>query len=847
MKNKKILLLFSSVLLLNACQNGTASSESQSGYSSDVADYENSSGTEDSSLANEEKIRDVISKINEASEANSLTVEYVEKDSNDNEVSLKDIYTPEYAFFGYSQEGYLLLDSYNKKLGDKLVYNFSYDEKGNVQVGNAVTYYDNNDNLVGVNSVSDMNFLTLLKKGNTSLNEGQGLQEDDFECDGEEVYVLDEDVLAYMCRFMGYQYGDSETRIADVSFFLDGDTLNFNFYYQPDSDSSATSLLLTGKIVSLNNTKDEKLAKFVADYELPSKTLSDTVKNLLSKDVVGFDSVLKYYSSNKWNEYGKVSVTSSIDKDNRKNDIISYDVEDEVNDEKYSYVLSKGALDLSIGGLSAIDHYVDGKNQEKTADFQKGNFSWGNGIFSFQDEMDVESFLGDDGNNFLYYGLNADRLLESYSALTVLTDIIIRECFKITLNIVNNSLVINSYVNGYVASPEGDETELKLLVTSTLKEEASISMPSSFTEETEDSKKVSSAIDHLKEESWTANGYAISPSTGLASQHLPTTNYYYKKDEYYIQDWANRTRGSLNGTIYNRQGYKQVEGGIIPFSITKASNTSGVANPGDAVTTATEIDTTHHLYDYFGFDFDAKVFEKGEEENTYVLKDGVKNIAPYTMGSVRVDSLVDKSYKLTLDAKGRLSKINYNYVYGGIYSGKEEIKFTYEDEKKVEFPSAVVNEDSFNKLSTELPSTWLGEQGNVAKIMVKLYGEEVAKQIPYLAKTGISKKWELTPNYDGSNDQMLYNTTKDDEFVKDYKALLLQNGYEIKTVENATLGKLEYYTKTYQVTEEVTDGTSDSQKANYAIEVRIRFASSDSQSTTLDIYFGSTKTKIENA
>ena len=190
MKNKKILLLFSSVLLLNACQNGRASSESQSGYSSDVADSENSSGTEDSSLANEEKIRDVISKINEASEANSLTVEYVEKDSNDNEVSLKDIYTPEYAFFGYSQEGYLLLDSYNKKLGDKLVYNFSYDEKGNVQVGNAVTYYDNNDNLVGVNSVSDMNFLTLLKKGNTSLNEGQGLQEDDFECDGEEVYVL---------------------------------------------------------------------------------------------------------------------------------------------------------------------------------------------------------------------------------------------------------------------------------------------------------------------------------------------------------------------------------------------------------------------------------------------------------------------------------------------------------------------------------------------------------------------------------------------------------------------------------------------------------------------------------
>ena len=841
MKNKKILLLVSSFFLLNACQKGEIPSEKQSEYSSETGNSMNSS------TINEERIHDIISKINDVSEAKSLTVEYVEKDANDNKVSLKDIYTPEYAFFGYSQTGYLLLDSYNKKLGDKLVYNFSYDEKGDIQVGNAVTYYDEKDNLVGVNSVSDMNYLTLLKKRNTNLNQGKGLQEDDFKADGEEVYVLDEDVLAYMCRFMGYKYGDSETRIADVSFFLEGNALNFNFYYQPDSDSSATSLLLTGKITSLNDTKDEKLANFVADYKLPSKTVSSAVKNLLNKDIVGFDTVLKYYANGKWNEYGKVGVSSYIDRNNRKNDLISYALEDEINDEKYSYFLSKGMLDLKTGGVYALDHYVDGKNQERVAPFKKGNFTWGNGIFSFQDEMDTDSFLGDDGKNFLYYGLNTDRLLESYSALTVLTDIIVRDCFKVTLNIVNNTVMLNSYVNAYVASPDGEETELKLLVTSTLKEEASISMPSSFLKETEDSKKVATAIAHLKEESWTANGYAISPSTGLASAHLPTTNYYYKKDEYYIQDWANRTRGSLSGNIFKRQGYKQVEGGIIPFGVSKASNTDGVTNPGDAVASVTEIDTTHHLYDYFGFDFDARVFEKSEEENTYVLKDGVKDIAPYTMGSVRVDSLIDKSYKLVLDNKGRLSKINYNYVYGGIYSGKEEIKFTYEDEKKVEFPTSVVNEDSFNNLSTDLPSSWLGEQGLVAKIMLKLYGEEVAKQIPYLAKAGISKNWNLTPNYDGSNDQMLYNATKDEDFVKDYKALLLKDGYAIKIVENATLGNLEYYAKTYQVLEEVTDGTSESQKVKYSVEVRIRFASPDSESTTMDIYFGCVKKKIENA
>lgn len=832
MIKNKFLLILSTIFVLSSCGNKE----------------NNPDDDPDKPIIDDSKITKVINKLNTIIEADSMTVNYVEKDSNDNDVSLKDIYTPEYALFGYSNEGYLLLDSYNKKLGDKLVYNFSYDSNGDIDVGRAVTYYNDNDELVGVNSVTDMNYLKLLKKGNSNFNNGEGLKVDDFKINLNEVYVEDEDLLSYMCEFMGYTYGDSETRISDVSFYIDdSDNINFNLYYQVDSDSSATSLLLTGNFSNLNDTKNDELADFVKDYKLPTKTINDTVKELLSNETIGFNTTLKYYSNNKWNEYGKTCVTSYIDKTDRNNDKIYYYLNDEINKEEYSYVLTKSEKDLNTGYIYGLDHYINGQNKEEIKPFEKDDFTWGNGIFSFQDEIDTESFLSDDGKTFLYYGFNTDRLFESYAALTVLTDIIIRQCFKITLSIVDNNIVINSYIDAYVASSTGEETDLKILATSTLNKDATISLPTSFKEETEDSKKVQDAINHLKEESWIANGYALSKDTGTESNELPKTNYYYEKDEYYIQDWANRTRGSLTGTVYSRQGYKQVEGGIIPFSITKASNNQGVSNPGDAKSKVTEIDKTHHLYDYFGINFDPKVFKKGDEENTYILKDNVKDISSFTMGNVHVDSLVDKSFKITLDSKGRLSKINYKYVYGGVYTGDEEIKFTYASDKTLSFPTNVVNKDSFDRLSTNLPSNWLEEEGLVKKKMVELYGEEVAKLIPYLTDASLSGSWNLTANYDGTDDYVIYNSKVTEEYIKKYQELLTKDGYKIEKVDNSTLGTLEYYTKAYEVSEEVTDETTlETKVVKYSIKVRIRFGSKEGAYSTLDnFYFGSEKTEIK--
>ncbi len=838
MKKKQTLLLLCVASLLAACGENTDKS-------SDPVSSEPSSS--DSSLTptpvdKEALVAGVIDGLKEAVEASSMSVYYTEKDTNEKDVNLVDIYTSDYVSFGWSKSGYLLLDSFDKDYGDKLVYSFSYDSKGDIELGKATTYYDENDKLVGVNSCTDMNPLKLFKKGNKDFNNGLGLTKASFYYKNGAVHSDDEEVLSIMCSLMGYTYGDSETRIYDVTFLVEEDgSLSFTLYNQPDENSSNLSAFLTGKFGKLNETSDEKLANFVATYKLPTVHLEQSTKELLKAPTIGFNTEIKYRtsSSSTWTSYGKTGITSAIGSD-RKEDKIAYSLEDKTNEETYTYILTKGEK-TKEGLTPAIDHYIDGQNKVATQEFEKKDFTWGNGIFSFQDEIDADSFLGEN-NKFTYFGFNTDRLFESLAGLTVLTDIIMQDVTSMTLEINGNTLTFRSYLDAYYADANGNETELKLLATSSIIKDASIAIPSSYESEDAENAKLNQAINHLKEVSWTANGYGLSTKEGQEgepSNELPKTNYYYKKGSYFIQDWANRRLFSKDSKEYTRQGYKQVEGGIIPFKITREANVQGVQKPGTAYPIVSQIDTTDTLEAHFGFNFSSKVFQKGSTENTFVLRDNVKHISSNIMGSVKLDYLVDKSLVITLDESNRLSKINYKYVYGGVMTGKEELKFEYDDATKLAFPSKVVNEDSFNNLSTDLPTKW-SEESKVKAIMVKTFGATVTDLIPYLPQFGVSYSWETTPNYDRSGDICIYNKQMDDTYLANYKSLLSENGYS-----NQTIGEYDYLVKDYETKETVTDANGDEKEVEFIYTVRIRFGEKASGNNTYDtsdnIYLGCKK------
>ena len=132
---------------------------SSSSSSSDVS----SSGSNSSVSTKTVSTAEVINALKQAASASSITVHYQEQDSNNEWVDMEDIYTSDYVSIGWSKSGYVLLPSYNATLGDKLVYSFQYDGKGNVVLGKATTYYNNDNQLVGVNSCDDMNYLKLFR------------------------------------------------------------------------------------------------------------------------------------------------------------------------------------------------------------------------------------------------------------------------------------------------------------------------------------------------------------------------------------------------------------------------------------------------------------------------------------------------------------------------------------------------------------------------------------------------------------------------------------------------------------------------------------------------------------
>ena len=757
MKKQAALLILSASLLLSCGKQGGNHSEksltpSSAGEAADVSS--------------------IIKALKEAAAAPSLTVSYYEQDGADSWTRLKDVYTEDYCSFGWSNSGYVLLPSFNPAYGEKLVYSFNYDSNGEVVLGKAATYYDADDKLQGIHSCLDMNYLTLF------LEEAHAPKESQFTISGSDVYSTDENIMTVMSALMGYRYGDSDVMLTSVHFGIDeAGALHFSLYHQTGEYSENEDLLLYGSFQELGTSQDDKLAAFVENYALPQGRLDEATLSLLRAKTVSFNTVISMASTSGWVDYGETTVTSEYDSSNPQEAKIAYEVKDYVNQERYTYLLTKGE-----DGKTAIDHYVDGENHVQSAAFK--NYSWGNGIFSFQEEFDGASFLGE-GGEYAYYGFNFDRLYESLDALYVLTDIYIQDVRSLSITVNGSSISFLAYIDAYYTDASGNEQNLYLKAASSFQPGSSIALPSAFEEEDEDTKAVQSAFDALKESNFVAKGHALK-SNGEVSETLPTMTYYYKKDSYLIYDTTDR--GTAKRT---RGGYKVLEKGILPFEVNRNGiDSTGKWKPGNPVATGEAVEGDD-LFAHLGFTASGMVFTKGANAKEYVLKPNVKRIASSIIGGSTKDSLIDTSLSLTLDEAGRLAKIRYQYVFGGILAGKEEIVFTYYEAADFPFPADILSQESFDALTGDLPTSWLGEaSANVVQAFKKLYGDEAAN-VPYLADSASANHWELTPNYyDSTGDYCFYNNFLDDAYQGRYVALLEEKGFSKQTISD-----VEYYVK----------------------------------------------------
>ena len=736
---------------------------SSSSSSSDVS----SSGSNSSVSTKTVSTAEVINALMQAASASSITVHYQEQDSNNEWVDMEDIYTSDYVSIGWSKSGYVLLPSYNATLGDKLVYSFQYDGKGNVVLGKATTYYNNDNQLVGVNSCDDMNYLKLFNTADYGLKSSQFVE------NGEYVSSEDEKIMTIFCSMMGYQYGDSDIRMTSVRFVIGDDgTLYFTLYHQTDEYTENEEALLYGWFNGYGTSQKEDLATFVANYQLPSGRLDEATLTALSSKTVAFDTTIRYASTKGWVNYGTTSVASEYDPAHPDDCKMAYTLNDLVNQERYSYLLTKDEDGY------AVDHYINGLNQTAEKRFKSNYYAWDNGIFSIQKELDGTAFLGENGI-YQYYGFNFDRLYESITAINVLTDIQIRDVLSLTCKIQDSTVSFVANIDAYYADASGNETALSLQTISTLKTGVTLALPAPFTVEDDATKAVQNAFSSLETVNFVAAGHPLK-SDGSVLSSVYNNTYYYKAGSYFVADEMSRLT-----SVRKRHGYKVLEQGVLPFNVTRTGmDSSGKWNPGAAVASS-DFDKENSLFSFLHFNASGMIFKAGSKDGEYVLKDQVKTVAANLLGGPTKDELVDTSLVVTLDEQGRLSKLSYRYVHGGILVGQEELAFTYYEADKMPFPSDIVTQESFDAMDGTLPADWTKESNaNVVTKFKQFYGDD-ATTIPYLADAVISNHWELGTNYyDNTGDFCVYNMSVTADYRNRFNAYLKEQGFVEQGIDN---------------------------------------------------------------
>ncbi len=750
------------IFVLSACSEVPASSSSDS---TGPAPETSSPGGETSTSegpSDQDKVEAVINVLESVGRSTTYSVFSEEDDGTGMSVlKLTDIYTPEYISIGFMNGGYLTLPSYDSSLGETLVYDFKYDAAGNVVLGKVVTYYDEEGEIKTLRDCTELDYMKLfVEDPNYALDPSM------FDVEAGVITTKNEKLLYVLSHQMGYSPETDDYIITSARFEMDDGKLTFYLYNQIDPDSTGVELLIKATFDDLNATKDEKLEGYIASYEAPSQKLDAESLALFQAETVGFETKIRYRSTSGFVDFGNLSVATKYDAENPNNSLVSYKVEDTINQEKYSYLLS-----FDENG-QPTDHFINGKNEPETQKFDRVGYYLGNGIFPIQEEID-DFFYSDDGSSYKYYGVNIDRLYEAVTAISVLTDLNIKSIDSLVLSKADaKTLVLEAELSAYYEDLEGNQTDLSVNTVSTMLVDPIVEIPSSFAS-SETSDTLAQAFEGIKNASnYIARGYGLK-SDGSEASTLPSNSYYMKKDEYFIMHETSRDY------ITTIKGYKQYQNTLIPFTVDAQGK---VAQSGDVITDQT-------LGDIVPWNASPDLFEQ-VTGLTYRVKDHVKNVDEVIFGGSTLNSLIDCSLTLALDDQGRLDKVNYQYVYRGLLSGREELSFEYSSEQA--FPD-FIDQASFEALDgvTHVLTSWEQEKdSNIYKRMSQMFGVEAA-DIPYLYDAEVSNTWNLGTNYDGTGDMCIYSSSAAvSAFMEEYRNYIVSLGYAEQTIDG-----LEYYVK----------------------------------------------------
>ncbi len=637
----------------------------------------------------------------------------------------KDVITKNYYYIGYLNNGSMLLDTYSDT---KYAYDYQIKSDDSIEL-KGQTFNDEQTS----QKLTNIDFINKMAKLNTS-NITFSDYEDNF-------MTTDESVIEALSSQIDFSSG-----IKRAIFYK----VNNNFTFELQAYDSAKLEFYTpeGGIVNVKNIGDSKIdsvEKFLSNWKKPTITLENKANNIFEN--VSFEtSIVDYTLDNNVMLYeGKVNL-------DLYNDYIRVTTINE-NDIPYQQTYKKNSDDsLTLIGVNGKNEVVNQTTTKRYSDFAlvgKENF-----------ELDKFRKINENDNYYLYLGDNAQQLAYSITQSNIFSRF---KCLKIQVE-VENDLVKNIYFfTGIMQDRDtGDffyyRLDTKVLSTPNVLSDSTKKTPS------KDDAEIKTYLNKINaEDSSYSIDVADSAWEGNRKTRIIKSNNIYLKGTYEVRD--NQLTLEKDG-----EGYYKKDNKVYGFTFDRENNVK--LNP---------IPLNKTLLDAINFTISSEILSK--KDNELRTTGDIVNIGD-SLGFISYPDFIDpSSLKMTID-NNSISTIFYKYGGSG-FSGDETLTFNYD--------SHDANNDLISNLDqaiNNIPSrlTWNDNpRSKVAyEALIDMFGEEVAKKVPYLLDTSITNdNLDFDATWYDDNDTLIYIIGNNVvNYIAKYKQYLLTLNYV--TSDNVT-------------------------------------------------------------
>ncbi len=617
---------------------------------------------------------------------------------------------------------------------------------------------------------------------------------------GKRVLLSDATACETLLDLIGGQNEDTPYEISTIEIYFNRYNELILAFYEGDAkvDEAAVS--------DINSASDKTLDGFLAGDGTELLTggflTSDKMTNVISDDLEVTSKIQKIVTSvisDESSTYLRKSATEIYRSKSNKNGEIT-DQEAFVLDEDECFTEYYLGVDNTVN-----THY----NED----------DWWTDVFDIS-SVDPELFKKSSGNNYDYYGGEADTILANlindddatYGKVTSLYAVVKDGQTKsFTFNLDGGYVITSTF-----ATPTGDVPSI------TPKERV-----------TGVGDRLETAFNNLKYSASTT-GFTTSMNVLGHGSEYNTIEGIYANDIVMNYDRSITNSDSMR---YFGNGYQVKDGKLFAFTIGGLETGEGDTLTKDYSFSGTSESEGSLATKWFSVIASPDVFyKKAGTDNTFVMYKGLVNYGKAFPISLEYgESVTDIS--VVLDSSDKVSEIHFQVSYNGEDYGEAIMKFAYGSES-----APVVSDDVYTKLSAAYDK--MNEATDFTGLS-NVYGplhnddpdhavsDDILKDIPYLGVTGGNSKWTGTFALDSSTWSMNYN-----QFTITLNATTLSNFdlADYLTKYTVLLDAKTSYTKTGSTTVETdeydctttTTATYTSSSLNYSLVVK----------TVDDTYYG---------